>query len=260
MSAACWLTQVRASRKRWCKSVGRERTPVRPRIRCACTTFIAEWAGPGPGKAKCMVTIYTNHVIGENFWLWRADHGSGRRLEGKHQRQRSARRRRQRHDVRPVRRTQPGISDSLERQRRPGYFYQSEMPYDPPFEPGSGVTANKNGFASYKVGDKVTTHEAWGLGVYHFFYGAAGRRGECLRNPCRSGHPDAPHGDDSPERRQTGQRFSSRDQRHRGRRDNQLESRREVEEQRTEDRRTEQSALWPCPVPSVLCPLSSVPM
>ena len=42
-----------------------------------------------------------------------------RRLEGKHQRHGPARRRRQRNDVWPVRRAHPGVSDSLERQRRP---------------------------------------------------------------------------------------------------------------------------------------------
>jgi hypothetical protein len=51
------------------------------------------------------------------------------------------------------------------------YFYQSEMPYDPPsqaaWEHGSTL-----GYASYKVADSVTTHEAWGLGVYCVFYDA----------------------------------------------------------------------------------------
>ncbi len=48
------------------------------------------------------------------------------------------------------------------------YFYQSEMPYDPPSQVAwshGGV----RGYASYKVGDAVTTHEAWGLGVYCLF-------------------------------------------------------------------------------------------
>jgi hypothetical protein len=48
------------------------------------------------------------------------------------------------------------------------YFYQSEMPYDPPSQDAwrhDGV----NGYASYKVADNVRTHEAWGLGVYCAF-------------------------------------------------------------------------------------------
>jgi hypothetical protein len=48
------------------------------------------------------------------------------------------------------------------------YFYQSEMPYDPPSQEAwrhNGV----NGYASYKVADTVTSHEAWGLGIYCVF-------------------------------------------------------------------------------------------
>jgi hypothetical protein len=51
------------------------------------------------------------------------------------------------------------------------YFYQSEMPYDPP-----GVDAWKHGetcgYASYKVDDQVKNHQAWGLGIYNVFYDA----------------------------------------------------------------------------------------
>jgi CubicO group peptidase (beta-lactamase class C family) len=48
------------------------------------------------------------------------------------------------------------------------YFYQSEMPYDPPSQE-AWQHGTVNGFASYKVADNVTTHEAWGLGVYCVF-------------------------------------------------------------------------------------------
>ena len=47
-------------------------------------------------------------------------------------------------------------------------FYQSELPYDAPAQTDwqhDGVP----GFASYKVADGVTRHEAWGLGVYGVF-------------------------------------------------------------------------------------------
>jgi hypothetical protein len=53
------------------------------------------------------------------------------------------------------------------------YFYQSEMPYDVPSQSVWMSTPTTNGFASYKVADSVTTHEAWGLGVYHNFRGGA---------------------------------------------------------------------------------------
>jgi hypothetical protein len=49
------------------------------------------------------------------------------------------------------------------------YFYQCEIPYDPPDQPSYTSAPGTNGWAAYKVGDKVTSHEAWGLGVYAVF-------------------------------------------------------------------------------------------
>ena len=49
------------------------------------------------------------------------------------------------------------------------YFYQSEIPYDPPDLASWTSAAGTNGWASYKVADGVTTHEAWGLGIYSVF-------------------------------------------------------------------------------------------
>ena len=49
------------------------------------------------------------------------------------------------------------------------YFYQSEIPYDPPDQASYTSAPGVNGWASYKVADNVTHHEAWGLGVYSVF-------------------------------------------------------------------------------------------
>ncbi len=49
------------------------------------------------------------------------------------------------------------------------YFYQSEIPYDPPDQVSYTSAPGVNGWASYKVADNVTTHEAWGLGIYSVF-------------------------------------------------------------------------------------------
>jgi hypothetical protein len=48
------------------------------------------------------------------------------------------------------------------------YFYQSEIPYDPPTQ-SQWRSATGRGFAAYQVGDAVTRHEAWGLGIYSVF-------------------------------------------------------------------------------------------
>ncbi|MCC7175293.1 MAG: coagulation factor 5/8 type domain-containing protein [Bryobacterales bacterium] len=49
------------------------------------------------------------------------------------------------------------------------YFYQSEIPYDPPDQPGYTSAPGVNGWASYKVADGVSSHQAWGLGIYSVF-------------------------------------------------------------------------------------------
>jgi hypothetical protein len=49
------------------------------------------------------------------------------------------------------------------------YFYQCEIPYDPPDQASYTSAPGTNGWAAYKVADNVTSHEAWGLGVYSVF-------------------------------------------------------------------------------------------
>ena len=46
------------------------------------------------------------------------------------------------------------------------------MPYDVP-DQASWMSGETKGYASYKVADKVTSHEAWGVGVYCYFREAA---------------------------------------------------------------------------------------
>lgn len=48
-------------------------------------------------------------------------------------------------------------------------FFQNEMPYDVPNQASWMAPNGVAGYAAYKVGDNVTTHEAWGLGSYCFF-------------------------------------------------------------------------------------------
>ena len=42
------------------------------------------------------------------------------------------------------------------------------MPYDPPTQEAWSHDGTR-GYASYKVADNVTTHEAWGVGIYCVF-------------------------------------------------------------------------------------------
>jgi hypothetical protein len=49
------------------------------------------------------------------------------------------------------------------------YFYQSEMPYDPPNQAAWMESSSENGYPSYKVSAGVTSHIGEGIGVYSFF-------------------------------------------------------------------------------------------
>ena len=73
------------------------------------------------------------------------------------------------------------------------YFYQSEMPYDVP-DQASWISralmpsgAGTSGYASYKVADKVTSHESWGVGVYCYFRDAAVKANSAVEAPAVPG-------------------------------------------------------------------------
>jgi len=124
--------------------------------------------GSSVGNATQSVIINSNHVIGDNLWVWRGDHGNGigwatnKTKHGivvngddvtmyglfvEHF-----------HDYQTVWNGENGAV----------YFYQSEAPYDVPNQT-SWMNGSTNGFASYKVADHVKQHKAIGMGVYCFF-------------------------------------------------------------------------------------------
>jgi hypothetical protein len=142
--------------------------------------------GVRPGKNDVGLAINSNHVVADQVWLWRADHGEGAAW-----------------DTNP---TKNGLVVNgndvtiygLFNEHHEGYqtlwngnggrvyFYQSEMPYDVPNQSAwmSGSTA---GYASYKVADSVTSHEAWGLGVYSYFRDAAVKATSAIEAPAVKG-------------------------------------------------------------------------
>ncbi|CAJ2506450.1 Uu.00g005800.m01.CDS01 [Anthostomella pinea] len=114
------------------------------------------------------IMINSHDVVGDQLWLWRADHGNGAAWD--------------------TNRTKNGVVINGDNVTMYGlfnehhqeyqtlwngesgrlYMYQSEIPYDPP-DQGSWKNGDTNGFASYKVADTVKRHEAWGLGIYCYF-------------------------------------------------------------------------------------------
>jgi hypothetical protein len=120
------------------------------------------------GSADCFVTINSSNVVGDNFWLWRADHGAGANWDTN----------RNRNGLIVNGRDVTIYGLAVEHcqayqtlwngEGGRVYFYQSEMPYDPPSQAAWSHDGVK-GFASYKVASGVKTHEAWGLGIYCVF-------------------------------------------------------------------------------------------
>jgi outer membrane biosynthesis protein TonB len=124
--------------------------------------------GAGVGRANINLEINSNNVIGDNFWVWRADHGDGigwtvntsdygvvvngndvtiYGLAVEH--------------YQKYQTTWNGNGGRV-------YFYQSEAPYEVALQ-SDWMSGSNNGYASYKVSNSVTSHEAWGTGVYSFF-------------------------------------------------------------------------------------------
>ncbi len=125
--------------------------------------------GAGEGRTEVNLQINSNDTIVDHTWIWRADHGAevgwtknlsanGLVVNGS--------------DV-----TIYGLFVEHHQQfqvlwngnRGRTYFYQSEIPYDPPDQASFTSAPGTKGWASYKVADRVTEHEAWGLGVYSVF-------------------------------------------------------------------------------------------
>ena len=125
--------------------------------------------GAGPGRTVINLEINSNDTIIDHTWIWRADHGAnvgwdtntsanGLVVNGNNV-------------------TAYGLFVEHHQQFQVlwsgnagrTYFYQSEIPYDPPDQPSFTSAPGTNGWASYKVASTVTSHEAWGLGIYSVF-------------------------------------------------------------------------------------------
>lgn len=130
--------------------------------------------GAAIGKAETCLEINSRHVIGDHLWIWRADHGDA-----------------------AAGRVHVGWDESTGDQglvvngadvsiyalfvehfqkyqtlwrgeRGRVYFYQNELPYDPP-DQRSYMAGDTRGWAAYKVSDNVVDHQATALGIYANF-------------------------------------------------------------------------------------------
>lgn len=125
--------------------------------------------GNGVAKATVAMEINSNNVIVDHTWIWRADHGEGAGWNSNTSRNGLI--------VNGNNVTTYGLFVEHFQEYQVlwngengrTYFYQSEIPYDPPTQAAYTSGTGVNGWASYKVADNVTNHEAWGLGIYAVF-------------------------------------------------------------------------------------------
>ncbi|MFG1708911.1 discoidin domain-containing protein [Nonomuraea sp. M3C6] len=124
--------------------------------------------GAHAGKATTSLVVNSDNTIIDHIWAWRGDHGTGIGWT--------------------VNTADTGLivnGDDVTAyglfvehyqkyqviwngQRGRTIFFQNEMPYDPPNQ-AAWMNGSTRGYASYKVADSVTSHEAWGLGAYCYF-------------------------------------------------------------------------------------------
>jgi hypothetical protein len=130
----------------------------------------ARIGGATAGSATQTLQVNSDNVVGDDLWLWRADHGNpgtvgwttntaanglvvngaGVTMYGlavEH------------YQAVQVQWNGNGGAD---------YFYQSEMPYDPPSQ-SAWMDGSSDGYPSIAVASSVTSFQAYGLGVYCYF-------------------------------------------------------------------------------------------
>jgi len=127
--------------------------------------------GPHEGSASKCLVINSNEVCADHVWLWRADHGAGVGWDKNKCANGLI--------VNGNNVTIYGLFNEHFQEYQTlwngengrVYFYQSEMPYDPP-NADSWKHGQTSGYASYKVAGHVKDHQAWGVGIYNVFFDA----------------------------------------------------------------------------------------
>jgi hypothetical protein len=121
--------------------------------------------GPHPGRASVSLTVNSDHVILDDIWAWRADHGEGVGWTANTA------------DTGVVVNGDDVTATGLFVEHYQKYnvvwrgergrtvFFQNELPYDAP-DQASWRHGSSLGWAAYKVADPVRTHELWGGGSY----------------------------------------------------------------------------------------------
>ena len=143
--------------------------PVTLRTRPGSRTCSSGSVGRTPARPRSALEVNSDHVVLDDIWAWRADHGgpgsfgwtvnpsdTGVVVRGD--------------DVTAtglfLRALPEGEPHLVRVSGGKTIFFQNEFPYDPPTQADwqhDGIL----GYAAYKVADSVKTHELWGGGGVH---------------------------------------------------------------------------------------------
>ncbi len=130
----------------------------------------ARIGGATVGRATQTLVVNSANVIGDDLWLWRADHGNGGTVGWNTNTAANGL------VVNGANVTTYGLAVEHYQQTQVqwngsggrDYFYQSEMPYDVP-DQGAWMNGSARGFASINVAGSASGFQGYGLGVYCYF-------------------------------------------------------------------------------------------
>jgi Ricin-type beta-trefoil lectin domain len=132
--------------------------------------IFARIGGATVGKATETLQINSSNVVGDDFWLWRADHGNSGTVGWTTNTAANGL------VVNGANVTTYGLAvehyQAVQTQWNGNggsdYFYQSEMPYDPPNQ-SSWMDGSSDGYPSINIASSVSTFQGYGLGIYCYF-------------------------------------------------------------------------------------------
>ena len=133
--------------------------------------------GPHIGKTDTALEVNSDNVLIDHTWVWRADHGKEGFTEGVNGDTQRWRTNTGRYGavINGDNVTATGLfvehfqkyNTVWNGEKGVTVLYQNELPYDPPTQ-ADWMNGDVKGYAGYKVGAKVKTHNLYGAGVYVF--------------------------------------------------------------------------------------------
>jgi hypothetical protein len=125
--------------------------------------------GPHPGRADTSLEVNSSHVILDDIWAWRADHGAGVGWDQNTATTGVVVNGDDVHATGLFVEHYQGFQVVWNGENGSDIFFQSEMPYDVPSQDAWRSSPTTDGYAAVKVAPDVTSFQGAGMGTYSFF-------------------------------------------------------------------------------------------